>query len=84
MQKDDTVADITFLSCLKFWPKTDPYKELIFLKEIELVMLAYLKNSSPKPLVSASLIVRQIAKCSESQHFHVAEKGLLLLTCKEF
>jgi serine/threonine-protein phosphatase 2A regulatory subunit B' len=39
IQKDETVADLLFLGCLKFWPKVDPFKETIFLKEIEIVLL---------------------------------------------
>ena len=38
VKKDGTVAELAIFACLKYWPVTDPYKEVSFLNEIDLIL----------------------------------------------
>jgi len=38
VKKDGTVAELAIFACLKYWPQTDPYKEVSFLNEIDLIL----------------------------------------------
>jgi serine/threonine-protein phosphatase 2A regulatory subunit B' len=63
---------------LKYWPVTNPGKEILFLNEIEEV----LDLSYPETLLHnvplALRLVQRVAQCSASDHYQVAERALLL------
>ena len=40
IKKDPSVLDLTQLTVLKYWPKTDPYKEVNFIGEAETLLLS--------------------------------------------
>jgi len=40
IKKDSSVIDLTILTILKYWPKTDPYKEVNFIGEVETILLS--------------------------------------------
>jgi len=85
LKKDPTLVDLTLLTCLKYWPKVDPYKEVNFIDEVESVLLCCdLLTTAGFKLVSAKLVVAQIAKCCHSLHFSVAQRALMLLSTKHF
>ncbi len=87
LKKDSTVLDLTLLTCLKYWPKIDPYKEVNFIDEVETVILSsevLIQSFGDHKLVSARHIITQVAKCCQSLHFSVAQRALMLLSTKHF
>jgi len=75
--KDESLTDQAILSCIKFWPKVDPHKEVGSLVELE-TLLNLLHTIEPLIDIRHYLLSR-LAKCISSLHFCVAERALLLL-----
>ena len=77
LKKDGSVAELAIFACLKYWPQTDPYKEVSFLNEIDII-LNTVKNQ--ELLVECrDFLFQRIGKCARSKHYAVAERALLLI-----
>lgn len=74
LEKDPSVAEEVMLGLLKYWPKVNSPKEVMFLNEVEEVLdvmdpTEFLKVQVP--------LFQQLARCINSNHFQVAERALL-------
>jgi serine/threonine-protein phosphatase 2A regulatory subunit B' len=74
LEKDPALAEEVMLGLLKYWPKVNSPKEVMFLNEVEEVLdvtdpLEFQKIQIP--------LFQQLARCINSQHFQVAERALL-------
>ena len=77
IQKDESLADQAILSCIKYWPRLDPHKEVCSLTELESI---FNLMHTIEPLIEISnYLVKRIADSISSIHFSVAERALLLL-----
>jgi len=74
LEKDPTLAEDAMLGLLKYWPKVNSPKEVMFLHEVEEV----LDVTDPVEFQKIQVpFFRQLARCINSQHFQVAERALL-------
>jgi len=73
LEKDSTLTEEVVMGLLRFWPKVNSPKELMFLNEIEEI----LDIIDPSEFVKIQVpLFQQIAKCISSPHFQVAERAL--------
>ncbi|KAG0380989.1 hypothetical protein BGX24_001698 [Mortierella sp. AD032] len=73
LEKDPGLTEEVIHGLLRFWPKVNSPKEVMFLNEIEEVLdviepLEFVKIEGP--------LFTQIARCVSSPHFQVAERAL--------
>jgi serine/threonine-protein phosphatase 2A regulatory subunit B' len=74
LEKEPSLAEDAMLGLLKFWPKVNSPKEVMFLNEVEEV----LDVTEPVEFKKIQVpLFRQLAQCINSQHFQVAERALL-------
>jgi serine/threonine-protein phosphatase 2A regulatory subunit B' len=74
LEKDPSLAEEVMMGLLKYWPKVNSPKEVMFLNEVEEVLdvtdpIEFQKIQVP--------LFQQLARCINSQHFQVAERALL-------
>ncbi|KAI0831415.1 protein phosphatase PP2A0 B subunit gamma isoform [Trametes gibbosa] len=74
LEKDASLAEEVVLGLLKFWPKVNSPKEVMYLSEMEEVLdvidpAEFQKIQEP--------LFQQLARCINSQHFQVAERALM-------
>ncbi|KAI0690040.1 protein phosphatase 2A regulatory B subunit [Cytidiella melzeri] len=74
LEKDAVLAEDVVLGLLKFWPKVNSPKEVMFLSEMEEVLDVIDPAEFQKIQVP---LFQQLARCINSQHFQVAERALL-------
>ncbi|KAJ7219204.1 protein phosphatase PP2A0 B subunit gamma isoform [Mycena pura] len=74
LEKDPGLAEEVMLGLLKFWPKVNSPKEVMFLNEVEEVLDVTDPVEFQKIQVA---LFQQLARCINSQHFQVAERALL-------
>ena len=74
LEKDAALAEEVVLGLLKFWPKVNSPKEVMFLSEMEEVLDVIDPGEFQKIQVP---LFQQLARCINSQHFQVAERALL-------
>ncbi|TCD71891.1 Serine/threonine-protein phosphatase 2A 56 kDa regulatory subunit delta isoform [Steccherinum ochraceum] len=74
LEKDAALAEDVVLGLLKFWPKVNSPKEVMFLSEMEEVLDVIDPAEFQKIQVP---LFQQLARCINSQHFQVAERALL-------
>ncbi|KAF8921381.1 phosphatase 2A regulatory B subunit-domain-containing protein [Mucidula mucida] len=74
LEKDPALAEEVMMGLLKFWPKVNSPKEVMFLNEVEEVLDVTDPVEFQKIQVS---LFHQLARCINSQHFQVAERALL-------
>lgn len=73
IEKDSMLTEEVMLGLLRFWPKTNSQKEVMFLNEVEEV----LDVIEPQDFVKIQVpLFQQLARCIQSQHFQVAERTL--------
>eukprot|EP00118_Oscarella_pearsei_P004418 m.18860 g.18860 ORF g.18860 m.18860 type:complete len:491 (+) comp27740_c0_seq3:297-1769(+) len=73
--KEPPLALPVIMGLIKYWPKTNSGKEVLFLGELEEV----LEVTKPKEFGSIQeTLFKQLARCVSSTHFQVAERALLL------
>jgi len=75
VEKDPKLSEQVLLSLLHFWPVTNSQKEVLFLTEVEEILELTLDDVFPEIMIP---VFKQIARCSNSSHFQVAEKSLWL------
>ncbi|KAG0221109.1 hypothetical protein BGX31_010179, partial [Mortierella sp. GBA43] len=73
LEKDPSLTEEVIHGMLRFWPKVNSPKEVMFLNEIEEILdviepLEFVKIQVP--------LFTQIARCVSSSHFQVAERAL--------
>lgn len=74
LEKDPSLAEEVMMGLLKYWPKVNSPKEVMFLNELEEV----LDVTDPAEFQKIQLpLFTQLARCINSQHFQVAERALL-------
>ncbi|CAL1704402.1 unnamed protein product [Somion occarium] len=74
LEKDAALAEDVVRGLLKFWPKVNSPKEVMFLSEMEEVLDVIDPAEFQKIQVP---LFQQLARCINSQHFQVAERALL-------
>ncbi|EEB92514.1 hypothetical protein MPER_08963, partial [Moniliophthora perniciosa FA553] len=74
LEKDSLLAEEVMLGLLRYWPKVNSPKEVMFLNEVEEI----LDVTDPAEFQKIQVpLFQQMAKCINSQHFQVAERALL-------
>lgn len=74
LEKDAALAEDVMMGLLKYWPKVNSPKEVMFLHEVEEV----LDVTDPAEFQKIQVpLFQQLARCINSQHFQVAERALL-------
>ncbi|KAF8844565.1 protein phosphatase 2A regulatory B subunit [Paxillus ammoniavirescens] len=74
LEKDPSLAEEVMLGLLKYWPKVNSPKEVMFLNEVEEV----LDVTDPSEFQKIQIpLFQQLTRCINSQHFQVAERALL-------
>lgn len=73
LEKDSSLTQEVVEGLLKYWPKVNSPKEVMFLNEVEEILdviepVEFQKIMSP--------LFAQLARCVSSQHFQVAERAL--------
>jgi serine/threonine-protein phosphatase 2A regulatory subunit B' len=73
LEKDAALTEEVLLGLLKYWPKVNSPKEVMFLNEVEEILdvidpIEFTKIQVP--------LFQQLARCVNSQHFQVAERAL--------
>jgi len=79
LEKDNTLAPLLIKGLLKFWPITNPAKEVVFLNEIEEVIDQFPSIVQSKFGEFGPKLIKRIIKTSQSMHYQAAERALLLL-----
>ncbi|KZP24808.1 protein phosphatase 2A regulatory B subunit [Athelia psychrophila] len=74
LEKDPMLAEEVMMGLLKYWPKVNSPKEVMFLNEVEEVLDVTDPVEFQKIQVA---LFQQLARCINSQHFQVAERALL-------
>ncbi|KAJ3022788.1 Serine/threonine-protein phosphatase 2A 56 kDa regulatory subunit delta isoform [Thoreauomyces humboldtii] len=73
LEKDPGLTEEVVCGLLRFWPKVNSPKEVMFLNEVEEI----LDVIEPQEFVKVQTpLFQQIARCVSSQHFQVAERAL--------
>ncbi|KAI9189672.1 serine/threonine-protein phosphatase 2A 56 kDa regulatory subunit delta isoform [Blastocladiella emersonii ATCC 22665] len=75
LEKDPTLTTEVITGLLRFWPKMNSPKEVMFINEIEEILDIVDPHEFQKIQVP---LFTHIAKCVSSQHFQVAERALYL------
>jgi serine/threonine-protein phosphatase 2A regulatory subunit B' len=73
LEKDQSLTSEVVSGLLRFWPKMNSPKEVMFLNEVEEILDIVDPLEFQKIQVS---LFNHIAKCVSSQHFQVAERAL--------
>lgn len=74
------VLCIDLIKCLlRFWPLTNPAKEVIFINEIEEVMDLMQGHSEVKFSEFGPDLLKRLISTSQGMHYQAAEKSLLFL-----
>lgn len=73
LEKDSSLTEEVLLGLLRYWPKVNSPKEVMFLNEVEEVLDVIEPGEFQKIEVP---LFQQIQKCINSQHFQVAERAL--------
>lgn len=73
LEKDPSLTDTVVLGLLRYWPKVDSGKEVMFLNEIEEILDVIEPVEFQKVQVP---LFKRIGLCVSSEHFQVAERSL--------
>eukprot|EP01135_Chromosphaera_perkinsii_P008444 Nk52_evm12s1360 gene=Nk52_evmTU12s1360 len=73
LEKDPALTEPVVLGLMKFWPKTDSPKEVMFLNEVEEI-LDVIEPSEFQKIIGP--LFARLAKCVSCPHFQVAERAL--------
>ncbi|KAF8522227.1 protein phosphatase 2A regulatory B subunit [Hysterangium stoloniferum] len=73
LEKDSSLTEEVLMGLLRYWPKVNSPKEVMFLNEVEEV----LDVIDPAEFCKIEVpLFTQLARCINSQHFQVAERAL--------
>ncbi|WWC87824.1 uncharacterized protein L201_002716 [Kwoniella dendrophila CBS 6074] len=73
LEKDSTLTEEVILGLLRYWPKVNSPKEVMFLNEVEEILDVIEQNEFTKIMQPLFL---QLSRCINSPHFQVAERAL--------
>ncbi|EGW33103.1 uncharacterized protein SPAPADRAFT_150740 [Spathaspora passalidarum NRRL Y-27907] len=73
LEKDPTLTEDVIMGLLRYWPKINSPKEVMFLNEIEDIFEVMEPNEFVKIQIP---LFAQLSKCISSPHFQVSEKVL--------
>lgn len=73
LEKDPTLTEDVIMGLLRFWPKINSPKEIMFLNEIEDIFEVMEPNEFVKIQIP---LFAQLSKCISSPHYQVSEKVL--------
>ncbi|ORY27459.1 protein phosphatase PP2A0 B subunit gamma isoform [Naematelia encephala] len=73
LEKDAALTEEVLLGLLRYWPKVNSPKEVMFLNEVEEI-LDVIEAAEFTKIMQPLFI--QLARCINSQHFQVAERAL--------
>lgn len=73
LEKDQALTDEVITGLLRYWPKINSPKEVMFLHEIEEILDLVEPNEFQKVMKP---LFQRLALCVSSQHFQVAERAL--------
>eukprot|EP00732_Lithocolla_globosa_P003280 Lithocolla_globosa_v1_NODE_2556_length_1955_cov_492.368947.p1 type:complete len:257 gc:universal NODE_2556_length_1955_cov_492.368947:1362-592(-) len=73
LEKDPALTQEVLGGLLKYWPKTNSPKEVMFLNEVEEILDVIEPDEFQKIMVP---LFQQISRCVSSPHFQVAERAL--------
>ncbi|KAJ1656599.1 serine/threonine-protein phosphatase 2A 56 kDa regulatory subunit delta isoform [Dispira simplex] len=73
LQKDPTLTDKVIQALLRYWPKVNSPKEVMFLNELEDLVLSVDEQYYVGLCVP---MFKQLARCMASPHFQVADRAL--------
>lgn len=86
LEKDNSLSEDVLLGLLRYWPKVNSPKEVMFLNEVEEILDVVVQDQFEK--VTTPLF-QQLARCISSQHFQVRpvpprprcrERAMVMLT----
>ncbi|CAG0893893.1 unnamed protein product [Darwinula stevensoni] len=75
LEKDDSLTEMVVVGLLRYWPKTSSRKEILFLNEVQEILVGISPHEFQK---IQNPLFRQIARCVSSAHFQVAESAICL------
>lgn len=75
LEKDPSLAKCAFETLIHYWPRGCAAKEILFMAELEELLLRIGKQEFGPICVP---LFRQLAKCASSQHSRVAERAIQL------
>lgn len=73
LEKDPSLTEEVVLGLLRYWPKVNSPKEVMYLNEVEEVLDVIDPVEFQKVAVP---LFKQLSRCVNSQHFQVAERAL--------
>lgn len=73
LEKDPSLTEEVVIGLLRYWPKVNSPKEVMYLNEVEEVLDVIDPIEFQKVAVP---LFKQLARCVNSQHFQVAERAL--------
>ncbi|KZT60385.1 protein phosphatase 2A regulatory B subunit [Calocera cornea HHB12733] len=73
LEKDSSLTEEVLGGLLRYWPKVNSPKEVMYLNEVEEILDVIEPSEFAKIQVP---LFRQLARCVNSQHFQVAERAL--------
>ncbi|GAV07420.1 hypothetical protein RvY_17255-2 [Ramazzottius varieornatus] len=73
LEKDSALTQQVVRGLLKFWPRTDSPKEVMFLNELEEILDVIEPAEFQKIMIP---LFQQLGRCISSSHFQVAERAL--------
>ncbi|EGV64646.1 protein phosphatase 2A regulatory B subunit [Yamadazyma tenuis ATCC 10573] len=81
LEKDPLLTEDVIMSLLRFWPKINSQKEVMFLNEIEDIF----EVMEPSEFLKIQIpLFAQLSKCISSSHFQVSEKVLMFWSNEYF
>ncbi|KAJ9097446.1 Serine/threonine-protein phosphatase 2A 56 kDa regulatory subunit delta isoform [Naganishia adeliensis] len=73
LEKDASLTEEVLMGLLRYWPKVNSPKEVMFLNEVEEILDVIEATEFQKIMEP---LFQQLARCINSQHFQVAERAL--------
>ncbi|TIA92169.1 hypothetical protein E3P99_00763 [Wallemia hederae] len=73
LEKDSTLTEEVILGLLRYWPRVNSQKEVMFLNEVEEILDVIEPAQFQRIMVP---LFHQLSRCINSQHFQVAERAL--------
>lgn len=73
LEKDATLTEEVLLGLLRYWPKVNSPKEVMYLNEVEEILDVIEAAEFQKIQIP---LFQQLSRCINSQHFQVAERAL--------
>eukprot|EP01127_Copromyxa_protea_P018528 TRINITY_DN5853_c0_g1_i1.p1 TRINITY_DN5853_c0_g1~~TRINITY_DN5853_c0_g1_i1.p1 ORF type:complete len:638 (+),score=139.34 TRINITY_DN5853_c0_g1_i1:148-2061(+) len=81
IEKDPSLTEQTLKTLISLWPITNSSKQMLFLNEIEEILLV-ISQYPEQFIVVQEMVFKKIAECIASPHFQIAEKALTIWSCE--